>query len=340
MIIDFPHKQLSHCENGAICNLLNFKGLEISEAMIFGIGSGLFFAFMPFVRNQTIPLTSFRIWPGKIQQNVTERLGIKLIRKTYKDRQQAMTELDEMLNIGQPIGLVTNLYYLPYFPKSYRFHFNSHNLVVYGKEGDTYYISDPVIEERAQISRDDLLRARFAKGVMTIAGDMYYPGSIPQGISMEKAIIRGIKSTSNRMIKNPIPYHGVNGINMLSKRIRKEGKKNDIEFIYLFLGNIIRMQEEAGTGGSGFRYMYAAFLQESSCKLQDDQLAVLSHKMTVIGDLWREFAICAGRVIKARISLTEGFTEINLILGEIFERERELFVKLNTISFNQSKNYK
>ena len=175
---------------------------------------------------------------------------------------------------------------------------------------------------------------------MTIAGDMYYPGSIPQGISIEKAIIRGIKSTSNRMIKNPIPYHGVNGINMLSKRIRKEGKKNDIEFIHLFLGNIIRMQEEAGTGGSGFRYMYAAFLQESSRKLQDNQLAVLSGKMTAIGDLWRDFAICAGRVIKARISLTEGFTDINLILREIFEREQELFFKLNAISFNQSKNFK
>ena len=30
-----------------------------------------------------------------------------------------------------------------------------------------------------------------------------------------------------------------------------------------FLGNIVRMQEEIGTGGGGFRFMYAAFLQEA-----------------------------------------------------------------------------
>jgi hypothetical protein len=334
MIIDFPHKQLSHCENGAICNLLNFKGLDISEAMIFGIGSGLFFAYMPFVRNNNIPLTSFRAWPGKIQQNVTDRLGIKLIRKTYKNKQQAMAELDEMLNRGQPVGLLTNLYYLPYFPKSYRFHFNQHNLVVYGKEGDTYLISDPVIEERVQITGDDLLKARFAKGVFNVAGDMYYPVSIPDEIPLEKAIIKGIKSTCSNMIKNPIPYHGVNGITMLSKRLRRERVKNDVEFIRLFLGNIIRMQEEAGTGGSGFRFMYAAFLQESARKLQLSQLDVLSENMTVIGDLWRDFAICSGRIIKARISLTEGFTEIDFILREIYESENNLFTKLNCVSFS------
>ena len=132
-----------------------------------------------------------------------------------------------------------------------------------------------------------------------------------------------------RMIRNPFPYHGVNGINLLSNRIRKERRKNNIEFISLFLGNIIRMQEEAGTGGSGFRYMYAAFLQEAAHKLQQNKLAGLSEEMTTIGDRWRDFAICASRIIKARISLTEGFNDIDLILREISEKERELFTKLN-----------
>jgi len=332
MVIDFPHKQLSHCENGAICNLLNFKGLNISEPMIFGIGSGLFFAYMPFIKNHSIPLISFRILPGKIQQNVTERLGIKLFKKTYKNRQQAMDELDNMLNKGQPIGLVTNLYYLPFFPKSYRFHYNQHNLVVYGKKGDTYLISDPVLEEKAEISSHDLVKARFAKGVLNVQGNMYYPENIPPTIPLERAIIKGIKSTCLLMIKNPIPYHGVTGIKWLLKRIRKERNKNDVEFINLFLGNIIRMMEEAGTGGAGFRYIYAAFLQESGNILQQSQFADLSEEMTTIGDRWRDFALIIAKIIKSRMSLSEGYDDICIILNEVAEREREVFKKLSKVS--------
>jgi hypothetical protein len=333
MVIDFPHKQLAHCENGAICNLLNFGGLDISEAMIFGIGSGLFFAYMPFVKNQGIPLTSYRIWPGRIQQNVTKRLGIPLIRKTYKNQQQAMNELDMTLLQGQPAGLLTNLYFLPFFPKSYRFHYNNHNTVIYGKEGDTYFVSDPVLEEPARISYNDLVVARFAKGVLTIRGNMYYPGPIPPKIPIEKAIVKGISSTCMLMVKNPIPFHGISGIRLLLKRIKKEFDKGDIDFINLFLGNIIRMLEETGTGGAGFRYIYSAFLQEAGQKLHDKLLADASMEMTAIGDRWRDFALSAAKVIKNRVSLDEGYIEIKIILNEVADREQELFRRLNKIKF-------
>ncbi|MCJ7784737.1 MAG: BtrH N-terminal domain-containing protein, partial [Desulfobacterales bacterium] len=45
--IDFDHRQAAHCENGVISNLLRFHNINLSEAMVFGIGSGLFFAYMP-----------------------------------------------------------------------------------------------------------------------------------------------------------------------------------------------------------------------------------------------------------------------------------------------------
>ena len=32
----------------------------------------------------------------------------------------------------------------------------------------------------------------------------------------------------------------------------------------LYLGQVVRMLEEIGTGGAGFRFIYAAFLQESA----------------------------------------------------------------------------
>ena len=326
-VIDFPHKQLSHCENGAICNLLNYKGFEISEPMIFGIGSGYFFAYMPFIKNFGIPLTSYRILPGQIYRNATKRLGIKMFKKTYKDKQQAMDELDAMIEKGQPVGLLTNLYYMPFFPQSYRFHYNSHNVIIYGKKDDTYLVSDPVLEEKATISYDDLLKARFAKGVITVKGDMYFPLSVPENGDIGKAVTRGIKATKKLMIKNPIPYHGVKGIRLLAKRIQKE--KDNAEFVKSFLGNIIRIQEEAGTGGAGFRFMYAAFLQEAAKVLDRPELVDAAKELTAIGDRWRDFALNASRIVKGRSNNTEEtFALINEILLEIADREKKVFNSL------------
>ena len=50
------------------------------------------------------------------------------------------------LTEGHPVGCQVGVYYLSYFPKEYRFHFNAHNLIVFGKEDDNYLISDPVME--------------------------------------------------------------------------------------------------------------------------------------------------------------------------------------------------
>ena len=43
MVTNFVHHQSAHCENGVASNLLRHKGVNISEPMVFGIGSGLFF---------------------------------------------------------------------------------------------------------------------------------------------------------------------------------------------------------------------------------------------------------------------------------------------------------
>ena len=63
---------------------------------------------------------------------------------------------------------------------------------------------------------------------------------------------------------------------------------------------MVRMQEEIGTGGGGFRFIYAAFLQESAVILENEKLKELSQEMTIIGDLWRDFAVNASRVYKNR----------------------------------------
>jgi hypothetical protein len=331
MILNFQHKQLASCENGTICNLLKYNGIDISEALLFGIGSGLYFAYVPFLNYYGRPISFFRIQPGKIQKNSLKRLGIELCQKKYSDKQEAMDDLDRMLENGQPVGLFSNLYYLPYFPETHRLQFNMHQLVVYGKEGNKYYVSDPVLKDPATIEYQDLLKARFANGVLTLKGNIYYPGRILKTVPIETAIIKGIKSTCRMMTKNIIPYHGTKGIKMFNKRVEKEILKGNQEFVSLMLGDMIRMLEEIGTGGAGFRYIYSAFLKESGQTLKQKVLEDLSLELLSVGDRWRDFASVSAKIIKGRIAHKEGYDQISEILSELADSEYHFFTKLNKV---------
>jgi hypothetical protein len=67
-----------------------------------------------------------------------------------------------------------------------------------------------------------------------------------------------------------------------------------------FIGHMVRMQEEIGTGGAGFRFIYAAFLQEAAVLAAMPQLVAFSDRLTAIGDGWRGFALKAARMVKGR----------------------------------------
>src|SRR5688572_30335162 len=74
----FQHVQHAHCESGVTANLLRHYGVSITEPMAFGIGAGLFFGHVPFLKVNGTPGTTFRIWPGAIFKRVTNRLGVHM----------------------------------------------------------------------------------------------------------------------------------------------------------------------------------------------------------------------------------------------------------------------
>lgn len=326
--IDFEHRQAAHCESGVTSNLLNHHGVQISEALAFGAGAGLFFAYLPFVRVNGLPLTTYRCEVGGIFKRVTKGFGIRFHWLKFSSGQKAMEVLDEKLEAGIPVGCRTGGYWLPYMPSAFRFHFNMHNLVVIGKEGDDYIISDPVFPGLERCSRKYLMKARFAKGVMAPKGAMYYLTDVPKNIDYSSTVKKGIKIVCNRMLKSPGPLIGVRGIHYLSKKIRQWPKKLGREKTVLYTGQIIRMQEELGTGGAGFRFMYAAFLQEAAGILDDSRFFDLSKEMTDAGDLWRRFAIIGARIIKGRASDSDTYEKMSELVTSCAEKERQVYRSL------------
>ncbi len=226
-----------------------------------------------------------------------------------------------------PTGLQVGVYNLTYFPDEYRFHFNAHNLVVYGKTDDKFLISDPVMETVTTLTEKELEKVRFAKGALAPKGHMYYPTYIPTEMDWEKAIKKGIKNTCNDMLA-PVPIVGVKAIRVVANQIKKWPVKKGVKVANHYLAQMVRMQEEIGTGGGGFRFIYGAFLQEASVILKNDELKALSTEITNIGDMWRDFAINASRVFKNRSNQTDVYNSLSDELMKIADLEEAFFKKL------------
>jgi hypothetical protein len=210
-----------------------------------------------------------------------------------------------------------------------RFHFNAHNLLVYGKKEMMYQISDPVFEQSVEADEKALQKARFVKGLMAPKGLLYYPSHVPASVDYAKVIPKTIKKTAKMMLKTPVPIAGLKGIRFLAKHIRKLETK-DRRYAKLFLGHIVRMQEEIGTGGAGFRYIYASYLQEASEILNNEVLMEASKMMTATGDAWREFALMIAKSIRSKKSEVIDFDAIGAKLESVADREAEVYKKLLT----------
>jgi hypothetical protein len=328
---EFKHHQSAHCENGVATSLLKYHGMDfMSEPLVFGMGSGLFYIHIPFLMINGGPAVSYRSMPGWIFSRASKLLGLSVARKKFSNETKAKEFLDQKVKEGIPVGCQVGVFNLPYFPPEYRFHFNAHNLIVYGKEGNDYLVSDPVMEGVTKLSEEDMMKVRFAKGPFAPNGHIYFPENI-KSVSEEiirKAIIKGIKRNSRDMLHVPGPIAGVSGINFTAKHIRKWREKLGAKKAALYLGQIVRMQEEIGTGGGGFRFIYAAFLEQSAGILKEDKLTVLSDEFTKAGDLWRASAVQMGRIYKGRLDEQKYYEECADMLNQISAIEKEAFKKL------------
>jgi Domain of unknown function (DUF4872)/Butirosin biosynthesis protein H, N-terminal len=316
----FRHRHAAHCESGVAASLLTHHGAEVSEAMAFGLASAITFAYLPFIKFAGFPLIAYRMPPKYILRGISKPFATRFHFETFRDPQAGMRRLDELLGAGHVVGLQTSAFWLPYFPEQMRFHFNAHNLLVYGKEDDDYLISDPVTEEPQRCAAADLLRARFATGLMAPKGLLYYLEAIGRSEVTAQSIRKAIRKTA-RIMLSPVPIIGVRGIRMLAGKVARLGTSDKLSLNYI--GHIVRMQEEIGTGGAGFRFLYAAFLQEAAEIAALPELVTLAERLNEIGDGWREFALRAVRMIKGRESFDPGL--IAGMLNKQADQEEEFF---------------
>lgn len=329
--VAFEHAHAAHCESGAFAALLRHNGLRLTESMVFGIGSGLFFLYFPLIKIYGAPLIAYRDAPNMIMTRSARRLGVRIEKTRFRDMARGMHALDMALAQGVPVGMQTGVFWLPYFPRDMRFQFNGHHVIAYGKEADEYLLSDTVFEAPVRCHEADLRRARFSKGPLAPKGLLYRIVGIEREPDLVAAVRAGLKTTVWRMLHIPLRHMGVNGIRTLAKALGAWPRKLPDTTARAWLANVIRMQEEIGTGGGGFRYMYAAFLDEAAEVLRLPALHDFSEQLTEVGDRWRDFAVAGAQVIRDQDKSPAAFDALSARLLDCAQREETAFRGINTL---------
>ena len=328
----YRHYQGGHCESGTVSSIVRNYGLDLSEPMALGISSNIGFVYLPFVKVWGRPLIAWRMLPQSIVKGVQKRLGIKFCIKTYDNEQVAMDELDRLLDEGKSVGVQVSVAYLEYFLGNFRMPFNGHMTIVSGREGDEYIINDPLFDYPTRARKDEMREARFAKGPNAPKGFMFYPLEIPETIDYKKAIKKAVKHVHFMMLQPMFPYYGVLGIKTFARMIKRLQNNQNKKFVRGLIGHIVIFQEEQGTGGGGFRYMYAAFLREAYDLLKIPELLEASKKFNAIGDKWRLAAASCGKFIQGKTD-TADFEKAAQIYRECARAEKRVYKLLRKIKW-------
>src|ERR1044072_5437181 len=156
-IPDYTHTPGHHCGSTALRNLLGFHGVEISEEMAFGLGAGACFYYVTL--EDASPSRWFNGRTARLEENFDELTGAALRLRTFERGdgdawEAARAEVDA----GNPVLLLTDLYYLDHYGNSA--HFPGHAVVLAGYDDEVAHLSDTGFEQLQTTRLESLDRAR------------------------------------------------------------------------------------------------------------------------------------------------------------------------------------
>ena len=268
MVKDVDVRGMQHCETTALGVLLRHEGLDLSEPMLFGLGSGLSFIYWD-SKSMDFPFLGGRVKPFELTRNLAALLGLELQVGETTSPRKAWQNVVAPIDAGRPVGLQLDSYHLDYF--STKVHFGGHVVAMYGYDEHVAYLVDTDPQGGAvSTSLTGLARARAERGPMT-AKHRSFTISVPSNLtSPQDRIIPAIKSCADAFLNPPIANLGHRGIEKTAKQVPKWLQRSDNPREVLPQAAVL--MEKAGTGGALFRILYRDFLAECAQLIDSDHL--------------------------------------------------------------------
>jgi hypothetical protein len=317
IINNFKAFKGQHCETTAIGNLLLHEGIELSEPMIFGLGSGLGYIFWK-MKIMDFPFIGGRIKPDEVTKNFCHRLNLSLEVHETASVKTAWKVVKKHIDNSKPVGLKLDSYYLDYFTN--KIHFAGHYAALTGYDDHYAYLVDTVQQgSTVKASLENVARARNARGPMASKNLSFTISKKEKLPDLREIIPLAIVQNAKDFLNPPIKNIGYKGIEKTSKEIFKwfatsKNIENDFKLQALLM-------ERAGTGGSLFRNIYRDFLLESFAITKNKKIESAYQLFVVTAQLWNEVSTLFHRTGETKN--IEFLKQVSNILKIIADKEKK-----------------
>ncbi|MFM9552415.1 BtrH N-terminal domain-containing protein [Streptomyces caniscabiei] len=315
-----------HCETTTLGVLLRHQGLDLSEPMLFGLGSGLSFIYWD-SRNMDFPFLGGRVKPFELTRNLAARLDLELVVKETASPRRAWENARAPLDAGHPVGLQLDSYHLEYFSSKVRF--GGHVVALYGYDDRDAHLVDTDQQGGAvSTSLTSLAEARAARGPMSARHRSFTLTAPPGGVpAPADRIVAALTACADAFLRPPIANLGHRGIEKAGKLVptwlrRTDDPRRDLPQAALLM-------EKAGTGGALFRNLYRDFLAECAELLDSDRLRAGHALYAEAAGLWTEVAALIERA--GTSGEEECLRRAGTMLGDLARVEREAMGELSRL---------
>lgn len=282
LIEGFALFQGEHCETTAMGNLLQHKGVRLSEPMLFGIGQGLGFIYWD-SKGMDFPFIGGRVKPDELSACIASRLNLNIRVQETSSVTKAWQNVQSCIDRGIPVGLKLDSYYLDYFTN--KIHFAAHYAVIYGMDDEYAYMADTSHQGGLVTTRlSNLTMARNAKGPMSSRNRSFTIEPTDTLPPLAPAIRSSLINNAHDYLNPPIRNMGNKGIKKMSREILNwPSRSKDLEKDLCLTALLM---ERAGTGGALFRNLYRDFLKECVDLFGDSKLEQAYFLFTEIAPMW------------------------------------------------------
>ncbi len=288
---EIVHEKGRHCASSGIRDLLHHHGLDWTEAMCFGIGAGLgiWYLDMPELGASRV----MHVRSLDLEHQFFTRMGLPFAWEQFEDPSQGEQALCRVLDRGLPAIIQTDIHDLPYY--NTRTHFPGHVIVAWGYDADrqVFFITDTEREGPLEVPFSAMRKARYCgRGPMTIKGNLFAPDRVPSPDDLPRMVEEAAAANSRALLESEYGLAGLAGLRKWRDEITDWAGLSDWKWTARFTYQVI---EKRGTGGGGFRLMYADFLKEAGALVPEIRDRGLARKMEEAGMAWREMALALKR---------------------------------------------
>jgi hypothetical protein len=303
-------------------DLLRHIGVDLSEAMCFGLGSGLSFSY-----HTDVPgwgASHFLLGRTRtLEHDLCAHLGLPFDYGTDEHADHAWRAARAWIDLDVPVLLNVELSRLPYYNSQTPFPGHRIVLVGYDEIRRTARIADSGFADLQEVPEEVLRHARFVpspSASLSLRNEWLTVRSAQRRTPLPDAVRIALGKNATTMLTGGEPHQGIRGMERLANDFETWSGAPDWDWCARFAYQVM---ERRGTTGGLFRKMYAQYVREAEALLPSLRAAALGDAMEDIAAEWTACAALLKRISEEKECAL--FIDAGNAIGRLAVREREFW---------------